>query len=118
MHFFVRPLIGGPFASARAELETPCGTASSGWKKGDGKVVMDIIVPSNTTATIEFPNGRKPETVSAGSHRFELELKQRHGSAGAVKNCIILKEMPQPVVSTVVWLTRRKQKGSARSRPL
>jgi len=67
-HFFVRPLVGGPLTSARAELETPYGKASSGWKKVEGKIVMDIVVPPNTTATIEFPDGRKPETVSAGSH--------------------------------------------------
>jgi alpha-L-rhamnosidase len=36
---------------------------------------MEIVVPPNTTATIEFPNSRKPETVAAGSHRFELEME-------------------------------------------
>ena len=34
---------------------------------------MDAGVPPNTTATIEFPNGRKSETVSAGTYRYELE---------------------------------------------
>lgn len=72
-HFFVRPVIGTQLDWARAEYETPYGKASSGWKKEDGKVVMDVVVPPNTTATIEFPNDRKPETVSAGSYRYELE---------------------------------------------
>jgi hypothetical protein len=49
---------------ARAELETAYGMASSGWKKEEGKIVMDVVVPPNTTATIEFPNGRKMETGS------------------------------------------------------
>ena len=73
-HFFIRPLIASQLDWARAELETAYGKASSGWSKEAGKVVMDIIVPPNTTATIEFPNGRKNETVSAGNHRFQLDM--------------------------------------------
>ena len=73
-HFFIRSVIGTPLDWARAELETPYGKASSGWKKNNGKLEMDIVVPPNTTATIEFPNGRKPETVSAGIHHFNLEM--------------------------------------------
>ncbi len=74
-HFFIRPLVGGPLTSARAELETPYGKASSSWTKNGNILEMEVVVPPNTMATIEFPDGRKPETVSAGNHRFELELK-------------------------------------------
>ena len=74
-HFFIRPVIGTQLDWARAELETPYGKASSGWKREDGKIVMEAVVPPNTTATIEFPNGRKSETVSAGTHRFELKME-------------------------------------------
>jgi alpha-L-rhamnosidase len=71
-HFFVRPLIGKQLDSARAELETPYGKASSAWTRRDGKVSMDIIVPPNSTATIEFPDGQKSETVAAGKYHFGL----------------------------------------------
>jgi len=71
-HFFVRPLPGNQLDSARAELQTPYGLASSAWAKRNRKLIMDIVVPPNTTATIEFPNGRKPELVAAGSYHFEL----------------------------------------------
>ncbi len=74
-HFFVRPLVGKQLDSARAELETPYGMASSAWVKKDGEVTMDIVVPPNTTATIEFPDKRKPETVSAGAYHFKISLK-------------------------------------------
>lgn len=70
-HFFVRPFIASQLDSARAELETPYGKAISGWTKRGGKVTLDVTVPPNTTATIEFPNGRKSETVSAGIYHFE-----------------------------------------------
>ncbi len=73
-HFFVRPLIGEPLDSARVELETPYGRAASAWVKHAGKVTMEIIVPPNTTATVEFPDRRPPETVAAGTHHFESGL--------------------------------------------
>lgn len=71
-HFFVRPLIGGPLDSARAEIETPFGRAVSAWKRQDGKLTLDVVVPPNTTATIEFPDNRPPQTVNAGTHQFRL----------------------------------------------
>lgn len=71
-HFFVRPLIGKQLDSARAELETPYGTASSAWTRKDGGVELSVVVPPNASATIEFPDGRKPQTVTAGSYRFRM----------------------------------------------
>ncbi len=71
-HFFIRPLIGKQLDSARAEHETPYGRASSAWARRNGKIVMDVVVPPNTTATVEFPGNRGPETLSAGSYHFEL----------------------------------------------
>jgi alpha-L-rhamnosidase len=73
-HFFIRPLVGEALDFARAELETPYGKASSAWTKKDGKLVMDIGVPPNTTATIVFPSEGKDVTVGAGAHHFELNL--------------------------------------------
>lgn len=73
-HFFVRPVIGGPLTSARAELETGYGTAVSGWELDGDTLTMEVVVPPNTTATIEFPNDRKSEKVTAGQHEFTLKL--------------------------------------------
>lgn len=73
-HFFVRPVIGGPLTSARAELETAYGTAASGWQLDGDTLKMDVVVPPNTTATIEFPNDRESEKVTAGKHEFTVKL--------------------------------------------
>lgn len=75
-HFFIRPLIGRQLDSACAELETPYGKASSAWTRRDGGVELSVVVPPNTSATIEFPDHRKPEIVSAGSYRFSIGLGQ------------------------------------------
>jgi alpha-L-rhamnosidase len=71
-HFFIRPIIGGPLDFVRAELETPYGKAASAWTRKKGEVVMEIVVPPNTTATIMFPDGRKAETVEAGDYRYKV----------------------------------------------
>jgi alpha-L-rhamnosidase len=72
-HFFIRPATGGPLSSARAELETSYGKASSSWKKSGGRLVMDVVIPPNTTATIIFPQGKVPEVVQPGTYHFELD---------------------------------------------
>lgn len=71
-HFFVRPVIPGQLEWARVELQTAYGEASSRWKKEGGGLVMEVVVPPNTTATIAFPDGRESETVVAGKYRYEL----------------------------------------------
>jgi alpha-L-rhamnosidase len=77
-HFLVRPLTAAQLDSARAELDTPYGRAASAWTRKNGKIEMDVIVPPNTTATVEFPGGRQPETVAAGTHHFELAAPAVH----------------------------------------
>jgi len=72
-HFFVRPLIGGPLTSASASLETPYGKARSSWTLQGETIEMSVEVPPNSTATIEFPNGKPNQTVGAGEHRFTLK---------------------------------------------
>jgi epoxyqueuosine reductase len=69
----LRPLIGGPLTSASASLETPYGKARSSWTLQDEAIEMSVEVPPNSTATIEFPNGKPSQTVGAGEHRFTLK---------------------------------------------
>lgn len=73
-HFYVRPIVGGPLTSARATLETGYGLASSSWILEDEILELTVVVPPNTTATVEFPNGRENEKISAGSHHFRIEM--------------------------------------------
>jgi alpha-L-rhamnosidase len=71
-HLIIRPLLVKQLNAARAELETPYGKAASAWNRNGGKVSMDIVVPPNTTATVDFPDGRKPETVEAGTWHYDV----------------------------------------------
>lgn len=73
-HILIRPLLGGPLTSASASLETPYGMASSAWTKEGDKLKMTLVIPPNTTATVEFPNEREAEKLGPGEHNFTLEL--------------------------------------------
>jgi alpha-L-rhamnosidase len=75
-HFFVRPLYLKQLDHAEAKLETPYGKISSRWIRENGKVAVEIVVPANTTATIELP-GREPQTVAAGEYYFDPVEAQR-----------------------------------------
>lgn len=74
-HFFVRPMIGGPLEYASAELETPYGKAKSGWKKDGDTVLIDALVPPNTTATCELPTERTEDVMVNGKTLNESRLK-------------------------------------------
>ncbi|MDB5277781.1 MAG: Bacterial alpha-L-rhamnosidase [Ferruginibacter sp.] len=54
-HIRVKPHVGGGFTNASASLQTYYGTLSSGWKTEDNKILMDVEIPANTTATIYVP---------------------------------------------------------------
>jgi alpha-L-rhamnosidase len=78
-HFFIRPLIGLQLESARAGLETPYGLASSSWKKENGKLWLDVIVPPTPRPRLSFratanqkPLRRAHNTLSwISTHRTE-----------------------------------------------
>lgn len=74
-HFFIRPLILDQLTHTRAELQTPYGQAVSAWEKRGDTVTLTITIPPNTTATIQFPDGRESETVEAGTYRYQLKCE-------------------------------------------
>jgi alpha-L-rhamnosidase len=75
-HFFIRPRPGGPLTSARAELETPYGTASSAWTLEGGTLRIEALVPPNTTATLDIGGmDGKARTLAAGRHQLSLPFR-------------------------------------------
>jgi alpha-L-rhamnosidase len=59
------------FDHAWAEHLTPYGTARAGWRRGDGVLRVEAVVPPNTTAVVVLPDGRQLE-VGAGTHEWEM----------------------------------------------
>ena len=66
------PQPGSQLDHAEATLETPYGTASSAWKRSDGKIRYTITVPPNTTGEFTIGDGA-PKILQPGSYSFAVE---------------------------------------------
>lgn len=72
-HFMIAPHPGGRFTKARLVYDSVYGTVSCSWYKENDKLVYEIIVPANTTASLFLPGGMKRE-LTAGCYFLEEEL--------------------------------------------
>jgi alpha-L-rhamnosidase len=61
----IRPHIVQSLSYAKAELLSPYGTIKSGWRKENGKVIYDILVPVGSKANIYLP-ARASEITEGG----------------------------------------------------
>ncbi len=71
----IAPLPGGPLTSAKASYDTPYGKVSSAWKITDGKFILEVTVPSNTTAKIIVPGNTKLDITINGNEK-DKNIKQ------------------------------------------
>jgi alpha-L-rhamnosidase len=55
----IKPHPGGKLTSAKSDLETPYGLVSSSWRKENGKIILEVKIPTNTRATIYIPTSNK-----------------------------------------------------------
>jgi alpha-L-rhamnosidase len=72
----VAPKPGGGLTSARAEYETPYGTAVSDWSVSGGTVTVRVTVPAGTSATVQVPTSGvvdyPPEAVPTAPATFHV----------------------------------------------
>ncbi|MGA2441897.1 MAG: family 78 glycoside hydrolase catalytic domain, partial [Tepidisphaeraceae bacterium] len=54
-HFFLAPQFSTKFTSFKATLNSPYGLISSAWRVENNRVIYDVTVPPNTTATLTLP---------------------------------------------------------------
>jgi alpha-L-rhamnosidase len=54
-HIIIQPHPTKKLAYSRASFESSYGTIASGWEKKDGKIIVKVRIPVNTTATIILP---------------------------------------------------------------
>jgi alpha-L-rhamnosidase len=57
-HIRIQPQPGGGFTQASASHMTPYGRVSSAWSIINGKLELNVDVPSNTTATVRLPGAQ------------------------------------------------------------
>ncbi len=54
-HLLIQPHPARQIASSGASFESMYGKVSSGWERKDGKLLVHVTIPANTTATIILP---------------------------------------------------------------
>ncbi len=62
----IRPRPGGSLTSAAAALRTPHGPAEVAWQILDGRFLLDVTLPPNSTGTLLLPTRDGPEAAREG----------------------------------------------------
>jgi alpha-L-rhamnosidase len=65
-HSLVQPRPGGGHTRVAATHETPYGRLSSAWKVEGERLVVDLEVPANTTASVRLPASRLGSVTESG----------------------------------------------------
>ena len=78
-HIKIQPHIGGGFTNASASLQTYYGKLSSGWKVEADKVLMDVEIPANTTATVFVPAKNASSVSESGGLVIGNDSKIENG---------------------------------------
>jgi alpha-L-rhamnosidase len=67
----VRPRPGGGLTSASATHDSPYGRIEVAWRRGSGRLDLDVTLPPGVTAQVQLPDGTSgPVEISAGRHSF------------------------------------------------
>ncbi|MFJ8111255.1 alpha-L-rhamnosidase C-terminal domain-containing protein [Streptomyces sp. NPDC096132] len=53
--------------------ETPYGRCEAGWERHDDVLTVTVVVPPNTTAVVDLPDGKPAFEVGSGTHTFTVE---------------------------------------------
>ncbi len=69
----IAPRVGGGLSHVSAKLDTPYGLAESNWRIVDGRFLLVAVVPPNTLAFVEMPNGEALE-LGYGRHELSCDL--------------------------------------------
>lgn len=62
----IKPHIGGKLTQAAATLDTYYGKLHSGWKLENAKLIFEVEVPANTTATVFIPAANAASVTANG----------------------------------------------------
>jgi alpha-L-rhamnosidase len=65
-HIKIQPHIGGGFTNATASLQTYYGKLSNSWKVENDRILMDVEIPANTTATVYIPAANADAVTESG----------------------------------------------------
>jgi alpha-L-rhamnosidase len=73
----IQPSVLGDLTWVKAHYDSPCGRIVSNWKRTGNKLVMDIVIPPNTTARVIVPGeDGNPREVGPGRYHFDSEVRR------------------------------------------
>ncbi len=81
-HIKVKPHIGGNFTKVNAALKTYYGNTSAGWAIENDKIIISVVVPPNTYATIFLPAANSSDVKENGmalSAMKDIKIMDRQG---------------------------------------
>ena len=106
------PRPGGGLTSARASHQTPYGLVECAWKIDAGMIIVDILVPANTTAQVTLPGGEKdPVEVGSGSYHWSYAYVDPDARGPLTVDDVIGEIMSDPNALAVVIETIRRIPG-------
>ena len=65
-HILIQPHPSKKLSYSRASFESSYGTINSGWERKDGKIIIKVRIPANTTATIILPAVNQDKVTEGG----------------------------------------------------
>jgi len=81
-HILIRPIVGGGLTSANATIGSPYGNITSAWSLREGNLILNVTIPTNTTATVYIradsnqPDGVKFLRSEGQSKVYEVQSGQ------------------------------------------
>ena len=80
-NIIVQPHPSKKLTFSRASFESSYGTIVSGWERKEGKIIIKVTIPANTSATIILPTGNQDKVTEGGKAlSFNIYLKDIKGS--------------------------------------
>ncbi len=85
-HIIIHPRPGGKITHAEGSYDSIHGKISTKWEISNGTFSLDVSIPPNTTATVEFPIS-DTASLQEGGHAVALntEMKMEKNSDGLVQ---------------------------------
>ena len=81
----IKPAVVGDLTWVKTHIDSPYGQIISNWKRDGDKVLMDVSIPPNTTATVFVPARDEAAVLEGGSAAGEVEgvrfLRMENGAA-------------------------------------
>jgi alpha-L-rhamnosidase len=74
-HFTIHPRPGGSLTWAKGSYNSIRGEIASSWKMENGKFILNVTIPVNTTATVVLPTkDGKEKTIKVGSGKHQFSI--------------------------------------------